>query len=226
MQHDVQASFAVLRATARELAHLEGDRLPIVFSGNCMTAVATCASRGGPVGVVWFDAHGDFHTPDTTPTGFLDGMALAMVTGSCWRSLTATIQGFTPVAGENVVFVGGHDFDPGEEALMRRAGISVNEFERGVGALAQRANAVYVHVDLDVLDMHELRANQWSKPGGVRTEALEKMVRTIADAVPIAALGVVAYDPRFDERGVGPPIVEAILDATNGSGRRRRRART
>jgi arginase len=213
VQHDVQASFAVLHATARELARIDEDQLPVVFSGNCMTALATCARRGSRLGVVWFDAHGDFHTPDTTRSGFLDGMALAMLTGACWKTLTSAIEGFAPVAAENVVFAGGHDFDPEEEALMRRAGVSINTFERGISALARRASAVYVHVDLDVLDMYELRANQWAKPGGLTSEALERMVRATAGAMPIAAIGFAAYDPRLDNRGVGPAIVEGIIDA-------------
>jgi arginase len=213
VQHDIQASFAVLRAAAREMSSLDDDQMPVVFAGNCITAVATCAAlRHKRVGVVWFDAHGDFHTADTSPSGYLDGMALATLTGACWRTLAGTIDGFEPIAAENVVFVGGHDLDPGEGDLMRRAGISLNAFERGISTLARRVTGVYVHVDLDVLDTYELRANQWAKRGGISAEALERMVHAIADALPIAAVSFTAYDPGFDERGVGPAIVEGVVD--------------
>jgi len=61
--------------------------------------------------VLWFDAHGDFNTPESTLGGFLDGMALAIATGRCWTGLAATVPGFTPVAEENVVLVGARDLD-------------------------------------------------------------------------------------------------------------------
>src|SRR5436309_2130353 len=59
--------------------------LPMILSGNCNTSVGTLAGLGHEVGVVWFDAHGDFNTPETSPSGYFDGMALAIATGRCWR---------------------------------------------------------------------------------------------------------------------------------------------
>ena len=82
--------------------------------------VGTLGGLGtGPTGVRWFDAHGDFNTPESTLGGFLDGMALAIATGRCWIGLAATVPGFTPVAEENVVLVGARDLDPAEGELLR-----------------------------------------------------------------------------------------------------------
>ena len=84
---DLQAAIAE-RATA---ARRRGA-FPLVLAGNCGTSVGTVAGVTAATGsrpvVFWFDAHGDLNTPETTTTGFLDGMALAMLTGRCWQTVT------------------------------------------------------------------------------------------------------------------------------------------
>ena len=93
---------------------------PLTLAGNCISSIGTLGGLGtGPTGVLWFDAHGDFNTPESTLGGFLDGMALAIATGRCWTGLAATVPGFTPVAEEKVVLVGARDLDPAEGELLR-----------------------------------------------------------------------------------------------------------
>ena len=72
---------AALRDAVREIV-AAGD-FPLVLGGVCSSSLGVLAGLGSPpdLGVVWFDAHGDFNTPETTPTGFFDGMPLAMLTG-------------------------------------------------------------------------------------------------------------------------------------------------
>ena len=74
--------------------------------------------------VLWFDAHGDFNTPETTTSGFLDGMALAAVTGRCWTGLTRAIPGFTPVPESNVTAIGVRDLDEGEAMASQTCGLT------------------------------------------------------------------------------------------------------
>lgn len=81
--------------------------LPLVLSGNCNSAVGIvsglqAADPNAPVGVVWFDGHGDCNTPDTFTGEFLDAMGLSTLTGRCWQALCATVPGFHPVPDENV----------------------------------------------------------------------------------------------------------------------------
>src|SRR5215217_3258315 len=114
---DRQLANAVAAARAR-------GAFPLTLAGNCISSVGTVAGLGaGPTGVLWFDAHGDFNTPETTIGGFLDGMALATVVGRCWTSLAAGVPGFVPVAEENVVLVGARDLDPAEAALLAASGV-------------------------------------------------------------------------------------------------------
>ena len=93
---EVQAAFELDRRLATCVAEaVAAGALPVILSGNCITSVGTVAGIGEPdLGVVWLDAHGDFNTPETTLGGFLDGMALATLTGRCWTSLAATVPGF------------------------------------------------------------------------------------------------------------------------------------
>jgi arginase len=76
-------------------------------------ALGRCRAGGG-YRIAWFDAHGDFNTPETTLSGYLDGMGLAIACGLCWTGLARTISGFRPIPGENVLHLGGSDLEAGE----------------------------------------------------------------------------------------------------------------
>jgi arginase len=130
-----------------------------VLSGNCLpAAVGTLAGLGDGVGVAWLDAHGEFNTPETTSSGFVDGMGLAVLAGGCWRRLAAGVPGFAPVPAGRLVHIGGRAFDPGERERMVEAGVRVLPAPRVV-AWPAGTRGVYVHLDLDVFDPRELPAN-------------------------------------------------------------------
>ena len=105
--NEVADSFAVIRAVASTVRETVAEgRFPLVLAVNCFTSLGTVAGVGRDVGVVWFDAHGDFNTPDTTPTGFLDGMSLAMLLGDGWHDLRQTVEGLRPVPARHALLVG------------------------------------------------------------------------------------------------------------------------
>ncbi|HEV2060174.1 MAG TPA: arginase family protein [Solirubrobacteraceae bacterium] len=89
----------------RQMAHaVAGERergaLPVVMAGNCHTQQAVVAGLGaGDLALVWFDCHADFHTPETTESGFFDGTALSMTVGDCWTALSATVTFSTLPSG-------------------------------------------------------------------------------------------------------------------------------
>jgi arginase len=93
-----------------------------VLSGNCNSALGTLAGLNERnCGMIWFDAHGDFNTPKTTESTFLDGMGMAIAAGHCWKKLATTIPWFSPLLDSNIIHVGGRDFDRGErEGCCRR----------------------------------------------------------------------------------------------------------
>src|SRR2546425_1674863 len=97
---------------------------PLVLSGNCNAAVGTISGCGcESTGVIWFDAHGEATTPETTTSGFLDGMGISILTGQCWRNLAFAIPGFQPMSGTRIVLVGARDVEAPESALLDRVGV-------------------------------------------------------------------------------------------------------
>ena len=197
----------------------EAGRLPVVLSGNCNTAAVGSLAGIGPAGVVWMDAHGDLNTPDTTPSGFFDGMSICVAMGRCWPTLTAKLPGFHPLDPRNVVHVGARDFDPPELELIEKEGITrvpVEELDRLDAALADlagRVDQVYIHMDLDVLDPSELKANVFATPGGLTVDQMADVIRTTGRHLKIAAAGITAYDPDLDPEGRGVRVAGQLLEA-------------
>jgi arginase len=222
---EVRTAFALMTtisATVREAR--ESGRFPLILAGNCNTAVGTVAGLdyADSIGVFWFDAHGDFNTPDTTLTGVLDGMALAMLNGRCWRSLCHAIVGFGPVREDATCLVGARDLDPLEaEALQSSELWQVGAAETAhrlpivAKEIAARAAAAYLHVDLDVLDPVVGRVNRYSAPGGLTPDTLIESIGAVAAALPLQAAAITAYDPAFDADGtiqrVAARVVHAIV---------------
>jgi arginase len=175
--NEVADSFDVIRSVRSAVSETVADgRFPLVLAVNCFTSLGTVAGVGRDVGVVWFDAHGDFHTPESTPTGFLDGMGLAMLTG--------------------------------EASALRRA--DADTLEAALDELASRVDAVYVHIDLDVLDPSVARANVLTVEGGLDTEQLEQALGAISSRFEIVAAALTAYDPSQDHEHRVPGIAARL----------------
>jgi arginase len=216
---DPPAEIAVAFDLSRALAGAVGaaraaDRFPIVLAGNCFAAVGTLAGLGPDrTGVFWLDAHGDLNTPDTTSSGLLDGMALATLTGRCWRGLVETIPGFAPIPDHRLILVGARALDPPEEALaaavgIRRVGppeLARSGIRQALAPLAARmasgVDGFYLHVDLDVLDPAVATVNAFSAPGGLTLEDLRTVAEVVAEAGPIRGVAMTALDPASDGDG-------------------------
>jgi hypothetical protein len=153
------------------------ERSRSLLAGNCISCL----------GVVWFDAHADFDTPDDNLSGFLDVMGLAILTGSGWRALRETIPGFVPVDEENVVLAGVRDLDPYQRVRLERSHIRTvpgprwreGDFEAALEELHGRVDRVYLHIDLDALDLTEGTANEYAAPGGLTLDQLLAAVRAV-----------------------------------------------
>lgn len=219
---EIRTAFELNRILAERVsAAAQQDRLPLVLAGNCITAVGALAGiANSEPAVLWLDAHGDLNTPETTRSGFLDGMALAILTGSCWRSLAETVLGFQPVEERRVVHVGAHELDDAERELLARSEIAVITPDRvgsGVVSALQGLRSLttdlYVHVDLDVLDPSEGRANTYAAPDGLRVAETASVMREAAERFRIRAITLSAYDPEADEEGRIPAAAFALLDA-------------
>jgi arginase len=215
-------------ATAFELFGEVADRVcettgsgdfPLVLSGNCNATVGAVAGLAGvaaneEVGIVWFDGHADFNTPETTTTGFLDGMGLAIAVGQGWANMTRTISYFRPAQEANVVLIGGRGASPVEKERLRASNVTVVEERRvrqaggfeplgdALNALGGRVRRVHVHLDLDVLDPTTVGpANEFAPEGGLSAEDVEECIQTIRDRLRVASATVASYDPSCDREG-------------------------
>lgn len=205
------AAFALQSIVAERVANAINDGfLPIVLSGNCNTAVGTVAGLTAGMGkqprVLWLDAHADFNTPETTTSGFIDGMALAMLTGRCWRSMTARVPGFQPLDDSLVSLLGVRDVDRLEKENLETSGVtrlmSASEVEFADASL-------YLHVDLDSFDIAEGKANGYALSGGLTRAEFMMLAQRIYDSRSLGALALTAYDPGFDE---GNRIARLAID--------------
>jgi arginase len=207
-QAEIQTSFELMRMLSKAVREaLAAGRFPIVLAGNCNTAIGTLAALGH-VGVVWFDAHADFNTPDTTTSGFLDGTAVAIITGRCWKQISGTVPEFKPVADERICLIGTRDVDSLEGRLLADSNVDVIEPSRirsdlshSLNSMRQHVESVYVHLDLDVLDAGVAAANSFAVSGGLTIDDVEYALAEIARDFRIAAVTLSAYDPAADTNG-------------------------
>lgn len=165
---------------------------PLVLSGDCPTARAVVApvQRQHPdLAVVWLDAHGDFNTPTITTSGYVGGMALAMLTGRT-PGLFEDDLGLRPVAESGVVLADARDLDPAErDALdaseVRRVPAEPGAVASAVGQLGTRP--VYLHLDIDVIDGAELRGARFPSGPGPSLDQIEECLAAVCGSAEVVA---------------------------------------
>ncbi len=218
---DVDAVVAALVAVAAE-----GGRLPLVLAGNCNVTLGVRAGLlaarvdgdrvHGRLSTIWLDAHGDFNTPETSETGYLDGMPLAMLTGRAFPEAWARLGG-EPQGESLTVHAGGRDLDPAEAEALAASAITVvsgaQVRERGLGEaltpaldeLAARAAHVrraltsrppaHLHVDIDVLDPSVAAAVGFPSPGGFTLAELLAAIEMTGGRFELRALSLTSFAP-------------------------------
>ena len=226
---EIATSFSLYReVAAKTRAARSSGALAIVLGGNCGVTLGATAADGGDVGVLWLDAHADFNTPETTTSGFLDGMGLAALTGRCWRRMTGSIPGFCVIPDANVVLAGARDLDPLEEELLgesevavvrgpsiRAAGVAA-ALTPALDALRERVSRLHFHLDADVLDAKEARANHFAAEGGLTINELAEVARLAASRFEIVSAAVTSYDPAIDTDARVPGAIGFALEALVG----------
>jgi arginase len=187
--------------------------LPVILGGDCLNAIGASAGLRRALGekdfgVAWFDAHGDFNTPDTTLSGYLPGMPLACACGRGLEGLRAAAGLDRPVNEEHVLMLGVRDLDAPEKALLDSTPVtylSPAQVEAGLPGAAERhfrgVAGVYLHLDIDALDLEDAPGVNYPTPGGLSAEAASSAGRAIRRAAPLVALTLAAIDPEKDRDG-------------------------
>lgn len=192
-----------------------GGARPTVLSGDCTTSLGTVAGlqrAGVDPAIVWFDAHGDVQTLETTTSGYLGGLPLRMLVG--YRpELIAAPLGSRPVGEERVVLVDARDLDPPEVEYLERAAIGRCEVD-DLSADRLPDGPLYLHLDLDVVNPDELPGLRFPAPGGPGWSPVTEAVQRVIGSGRVVALGVGCT--WHEARGAGerarPHLEEMLTD--------------
>ncbi|MFI6940139.1 arginase family protein [Streptomyces sp. NPDC050418] len=211
-----------LQAVRAVLAEVPAGDLTVTIGGDCavdLAPVETALSAfGDRLAVVWFDAHADLNSPDSSPSGAFHGMVLRALIGDGPKGL----RPLRTLPAERVVLAGARSLDPGERDLVESRGIR----HLAVGQLAQPgpllaavratgADAVYVHIDLDVLDPLVFPAVGTPEPGGLGVDELIAAVRLLTEEFTLAGIALTEYE-RTEDTGQEEAVLRRIVDGLFG----------
>lgn len=196
---------------------LESGFFPLILGGDhalsigSVSAVASVQrARGGDIGLIWVDAHGDLNTPETTPSGNIHGMALSVLLGEGPEGLVGMAGPNPAVRGDNVSILGARELDPPEKAQIKRTGIRVFTMseidERGIGPCMdealERANdgtsGYHLSLDLDSIDPQEAPGVGTPVPGGLTYREAHLICEKVFRSQGLLSFEVVELNPVLD----------------------------
>jgi arginase len=216
------------RLAGRVRRTLADGETPLVLGGDHSVAIGSLrgTARDADVGVLWFDAHGDFNTPATSPSGNVHGMALAAALGRGefgdleW----AHAHGLDP---SRVALIGLRDLDPGERAALRASDVHVSTMsdvdERGVTAVVDDAvsaaggdEGLHVSLDLDWLDPTEAPGVGTPVRGGVTYREAHAALERVATDTTVRSLELVEVNPILDDHNATAELAVELAASALG----------
>lgn len=186
------------RAIADQVgATAQAGEVPKFVLGDCCQVIPVMAGLARanihPT-LIWIDSHGDFNTWETTPSGFLGGMPLAMLTGRGDQRMLEAV-GITPIADERVLLTDARDLDPGERELVQASSIRHIEDATSLLSVDLPEGPLYVHFDTDILDATLAPAFLYPVAGGpTPKDAAALLARIKATGRMVAATATVGWD--------------------------------
>jgi arginase len=191
---------------------LSGGRRPVSVAGDCCTTlgfVAGLQRAGLSPTLLWLDAHGDFNTWATSPSGFLGGMPLAMMVGRGEQTMARAV-GLNPFPESQVILCDGRDLDTGERTALEESGIH----RLGVEALPEHPllnRPLWVHFDTDILNLADAPAMSYPAAGGPSAAEL-KALFTRLKSKPLVAVSMTTWTPHLDADGRSQAICMELLN--------------
>ena len=171
---------AVNRALARTIqAH--PDKTPLVFANDCTSCLGMVKGLESKAPVVlWYDSHGDFNTPETTPSGFLGGMPLAALVGRGNQHLMRGLD-LQPISESDVIITDVRNLDPEEGEMLRASDVTIYQSLDALRSAPLPGRPLYIHFDTDVVDCAEMPAMSYPEPGGPSlAESIESLKLVVA----------------------------------------------
>ena len=196
---------------------LAESRLPLVLGGDHSIAIGSIAGSTGhfakqneSLGLIWFDAHGDANTPETTPSGNIHGMSLAVALGLGDPDLV-NLGGRAPkVMARNVALIGIRDLDQGERDTLKKSGVTCYTMrdldERGmhdvvdeaIGIASDGTAGVHLSFDLDVVDPEDAPGTGTPVWGGITYREAHLAMEMVAETQRLCSVDVVEINPVLD----------------------------
>jgi arginase len=219
--------------TVRRLTQ-SGQRF-FVIGGDHSCAIGTWIGAAGglrgPLGLVWIDAHMDMHVPETTPSGAINGMAVAALLGYGAPELTALCRRRGAMAPRNICLVGARSFEPEEVAFAKLHGIRVIGMKelgrRGIADACVEARTIAgtgvagygVSLDLDIFDPADAPGVGTPAPGGIRPGEFLDAWTDLTRSARCVGVEIVEYNPHRDQRGRTAQLLGELVAATIGEER-------
>jgi arginase len=182
----------------------------LVVGGNCAITpgvVGGLQQAHGPaakIGLVWFDAHGDFNTPRTTLSGMLGGMPVAVAAGLAWPRWRELSHQPAPLPTDRIVMVDVRNLDPAEETLVRAtdiviaapaAGFPGEDLQAAIDDLAERCDMIYLHIDSDILDERFVPNHGTREPNGPDMQQVLAAIETVMATGKVVTYALVSVWP-------------------------------
>lgn len=178
---------------------LEGNR-PVSIAGDCCACIGVLAGlqlTGLIPTLIWFDAHGDFNTWETTPSGFLGGMPLAMIVGRGEQTIPEGV-GLSPLPESSVILSDARDLDPKERQALAGSDVQYIVDPAHFLDMPLPRGSLYVHFDTDIISPSEAPAMNYLAEGGPTVALLSKVFRRIGQTGRLAAVSVSSWNPKLD----------------------------
>jgi len=211
-QHRMSAIHRPLADLVRQATE-KGDR-PISIAGDCCSTIGMLAGmqQAGldPV-LIWFDAHGDFNTWHTTPSGFLGGMPLAMMVGVGEQTMLTSL-GIKPLTEDRVVLADARDLDPGEKVLIEGSKVNHLTDVSDLLTLELPDAPLYIHLDMDIINPAEAPAMSYPAAGGPSAGDLQTVMKHLKRTEKVAAISVSTWNPKMDEDGRSRSVCMGLLN--------------
>ena len=197
---------------------VQAGQRPVSVAGDCCATIPVLAGlqRAGvnPV-LLWLDAHGDFNTWETTPSGFLGGMPLAMMTGRGEQTLVEAV-GLKTLPDERVIFSDGRDLDPPEKVALENSRIAwVPQIEKLLEHPLMD-QPLWVHFDSDIVNSDEIPAMSYPAKGGPSVAETHAVLKAIAQHKNVVAISMTTWTPRLDHDGASQAKSMELLEALLG----------
>lgn len=210
---------------------MNSGAFPLVLGGDHSIAIGTLAGVSkhfNNLGVIWYDAHGDLNTEETSPSGNIHGMPLAVNLGLGHERLTK-VGGYSPkVKPENVVIIGARSLDEGERELIKAKGIRVytmHEIDRlgmakvmedTISYLKGKTDGVHLSLDLDGLDPNDAPGVGTPVIGGISYRESHLAMEMLAESELITSAEYVEVNPILDERNKTATVAVALMGSLFG----------